>query len=312
MLGGNPMIQSRRIRYFLAAANRLHFSAAAAELHISQPALSRSIRQLEERLGVPLFERAAKGVVLTRYGELLARRVRLMELDAEHTIAEIEAIKTGTGGTLRIGAGPVWMRTFLPPAVVTMQRQRPEVQIDLWTGVMETHLSALMNGKIDLLCGDLDFPNHPELVSIHLIDLEFVIIAGKKHPLAGKASVTAEELLNYPWILLRNDYLGRNRFGGFFAAQSLAPPKAAIMISPTVDRLAYLALGDYLSFIPKHTLDVAERNDCVRIEMERAFWVAPHGMVYRRTNTPEASLSAFVSIVKDHFKTSVRNIRATA
>ena len=61
-----PVIQSRKIRYFLAAADHLHFSAAAASLHISQPALSRSIRQLEERLGVTLFERAAKGVILTR------------------------------------------------------------------------------------------------------------------------------------------------------------------------------------------------------------------------------------------------------
>ena len=296
------MIQSRKIRYFLAAAEHLHFSAAAAELHISQPALSRSVRQLEERLGVTLFERAAKGVVLTRYGELLARRARLMELEAEHTIAEIEAIKTGSGGTLHVGAGPVWLRIFLPPAIRELQRHYPELQIDLMTGVIETHLSALMNGRIDLLCGDLDFPNHPELRRIHLIDLQFVVIAGAHHPLAGKAAVRAEELTRFPWIVLRGDYLGRNRFGAFFSAQNLDPPKPSIVISPGVENFGFLAEGDYLAFIPTQALSVARRYNCVRVDVERAFWRARHGVVYRRAKTPEASVNALVSILQHQFQ----------
>ena len=295
------MIQSRKIRYFLAAADHLHFSAAAAELHISQPALSRSVRQLEERLGVQLFERAAKGVVLTRYGELLARRARLMELEAEHTIAEIEAIKTGSGGTLHIGAGPVWLRVFLPPAIVELQRHYPELQIDLMTGVIETHLSALMNGRIDVLCGDLDFPSHPELERIHLIDLQFVVIAGVNHPLAGKSAVGADELTRFPWIVLRGDYLGRNRFGAFFAAQNLDPPKPKIVISPGVENFGFLRQGNYLAFIPTYALEVARRYDCVRIDVARAFWKARHGVVYRRVKTLEASVNALVSILKNQF-----------
>ena len=296
------MIQSRKIRYFLAAADHLHFSAAAASLHISQPALSRSIRQLEERLGVTLFERAAKGVILTRYGELLARRARLMELEAEHTIAEIEAIKTGSGGTLHVGAGPVWLRVFLPQAILALQRHYPELQIDLMTGVIETHLSALMNGKIDVLCGDLDFPNHPELTRIHLIDFQFVVVAGVNHPLAGKTAVRAEELTKYPWIVMRGDYLGRNRFGAFFTAQNLDPPKPRIVISPGVENFGFLAQGNYLAFIPTYSLEIAERYDCVRVDVERAFWKARHGVVYRRSRKPEASVSALVSILKHQFK----------
>lgn len=300
--GAGPVIQSRKIRYFLAAADHLHFSAAAAELHISQPALSRSVRQLEERLGVRLFERAAKGVVLTRYGELLARRARLMELDAEHTIAEIEAIKTGSGGTLHVGAGPVWLRVFLPPAVRELQRQYPDLQIDLMTGVIETHLSALMNGKIDLLCGDLDFPNHPELRRIHLIDLQFVVICGRNHPLVGKQAVRTEELVRFPWILLRGDYLGRNRLGAFFTAQNVDPPKPRIVISPGVENFGFLTEDNYLAYIPSQALRIARRYDCVRVDVERAFWKARHGVVYRRAKTPEASVSALVSILQQQFR----------
>ena len=303
------MIQSRKIRYFLAAADHLHFSAAAADLHISQPALSRSVRQLEERLGVRLFERAAKGVVLTRYGELLARRARLMKLDAEHTIAEIEAIKTGSGGTLHVGAGPVWLRVFLPPAVRELRRHYPDLQIDLMTGVIKTHLSALMNGKIDLLCGDLDFPNHPELRRLHLIDLQFVVICGAGHPLAGKQAVRAEELVRFPWIVLRGDYLGRNRLGVFFTAQNLDPPKPKIVISPGLENFGFLAEGNYLAYIPTQALKIARRFECVRVDVERAFWKARHGVVYRRAKLPEASVSALVSILQQQFRDRSDDLR---
>ena len=311
--GVEPVIQSRKIRYFLAAADHLHFSAAAAELHISQPALSRSVRQLEERLGVPLFERAAKGVVLTRYGELLARRARLMELEAEHTLAEIDAIKTGSGGTLHVGAGPVWLRVFLPPAIRELRRHYPDLQIDLMTGVIETHLAALMNGRIDLLCGDLDFPNHPELRRIHLIDLQFVVICGADHPLARKQAVRAEDLVRFPWIVMRGDYLGRNRLGAFFTAQDVDPPKPKIVISPGVENFGFLTEGDYLAYIPTQALHIARRYNCVRVDVERAFWKSRHGVVYRRAKTPEASVNALVSVLQHQLRDRAdRPIRAVS
>ena len=225
-----------------------------------------------------------------------------MELEAEHTLAEIEAIKMGSGGALHIGAGPVWLRVFLPSAIAALQREHPALQIDLVTGVVETHLSALMNGKVDLLCGDLDFPNHPELTSVHLLDLEFVVIASKNHPLAEQTSVPAEELLNYPWVTLRGDYLGRNRFGSFFAAHNLSPPASNILISPGVEMFGFLTADKYLAYIPKQTLPLANRYDCKRIDIETGFWSAPHGVVYRTTKTPEPAVSALVSILKNQFE----------
>ena len=300
--GQQTVIQSRKIRYFLAAADHLHFSAAAAALHISQPALSRSIRQLEERLGVPLFERAPKGVLLTRYGELLARRVRLMALDAEHTLAEIEAIKTGSGGTLRIGAEPVWLKVFLPPAILILQRQFPNLQVDVMAGVIDTLLPALMNGKIDVFCSSLDFPSHPELIKLHLTDLNHVIIAGNQHPLLKKENVAAEDLLNYPWITLRGDYVGQSRLGAFFGAQKLDPPKSSVAISPGAENFGFLHAGDYLTSIPTPMLASATRYGCARLRISRKIWELPDGLVYRTTNVPVVAMGALISIMKDRFR----------
>ncbi len=300
--GQQTVIQSRVIRYFLAASKHLNFSAAAAALHISQPALSRSIQQLEERLGVPLFERAPKGVVLTRYGKLLARRARVMEIDANRTLAEIEAIKTGSGGTLRIGAEPVWLRVFLPPAILSLQRQSPNLQVDVMAGVVDTLLPSLLNGQIDVLCSSLDFPSHPELVKLHLTDLSHVIIAGKQHPLLEKEIVAAEDLLNYPWITLRGDYVGRTRVNAFFSAQNLDPPESSVSISPGVGNFGFLLVGDYLTSIPTPMLELATRYGCAQLPISRMFWDIPDGVAHRTTNVPVVAVSALISIMKDRFK----------
>ena len=295
------MIQSRKIRYFLAAAEHLHFSSAAASLHISQPALSRSIRQLEERLGLILFERSPKGIVLTRYGELLARRARQMQLDVEHTLAELEGIKTGSGGTLHIGAAPVWLRVFLPPLIERMQREFSNLSVDLMAGTADTLLPALLHGKVDVLCTDLNFPTHPELDTLHLVDLDFAVIAGKDHPLARKDKVEAAELLQYPWISLRGNYSGMTRLGSYFAAQNLAPPVARVVVSPGVGNFGFLTIGNYLTTIPTEMLELADRYDCVRLNLSTKFWQEAAGLVYRNAHPPEASVSAFISIVRERF-----------
>ena len=134
-------------------------SAAAAELHISQPALTKSIRQLEDILGVELFERLPTGVVPTRFGEILARRTRLMDLEYRHAVAEIQAIKGGTGGTVNVGAGPVWAVRILPPIIAAFRRQQPKVKIKLRTGVIDTLVPALLGGELDVICASLDFPS---------------------------------------------------------------------------------------------------------------------------------------------------------
>ena len=76
---------------------------------------------LEDQIGERLFDRAANGVALTRYGKILQRRARLMELEAKYALDEIKATKMGSGGSLKIGAGPAWLRVILPQAILELQ-----------------------------------------------------------------------------------------------------------------------------------------------------------------------------------------------
>ena len=292
------MIQSRKISHFLAVAEHLNFTAAATQLNISQPALSRSIKQLEEGLGVPLLERLPTGVTLTRYGEILARRARLMQLDAEHTLSEISALKTGSGGKVRIGAGPVWAMVYLPAAIAALQRQHPGYQVEITSGVIDTLVPAILAGQIDTFCSSLDFPNHPELEKVHLVDVSHVVVARKRHPLLKKESVTAEDLVDFPWITMKADYVGRNRLGSFFVSQNLEPPRASIVVGPGIHSLDILHHADYLTTIPTAMLPLANSVGVEKISIDASFWDSSAGLVYRKSNVPLPIITSLVAILR--------------
>lgn len=292
------MIQSRKVIHFLAVAEHLNFTAAATQLNISQPALSRSIKHLEEQLCVTLLDRMPTGVALTRYGEILARRARLMQLDAEHTLSEIEALKTGSGGKLRIGAGPLWANVYLPWAIAELQRQHTGYQIEITSGVIDTLVPSILAGQIDTFCSSLDFPNHPELEKVQLVDVSHVVVADKGHPLARKAEIQATQLLDYPWITMKGDYVGRNRLGSYFVGQGLEPPRSSIVVGPGIHSLDLLRYADYVTTIPTAMLPTANAVGVEKLNISGSFWDASAGIVFRKSNIPLPIISSLISILR--------------
>src|SRR5450631_616846 len=174
--GAGGAMFSHLLRHFLAVVEHRGISSAAKAIHITQPALTKSVRQLEQLLGVKLFERLPTGMVPTRFGEVLARRVRLMDVEYRHALAEIESMKGGTGGTINVGAGPVWMARLLPPVIAEFQRQQPKVKIHLVGGVIDTLVPGLLAGRLDVVCSALDFPSHPEIIKEHLTEISHALV----------------------------------------------------------------------------------------------------------------------------------------
>jgi len=294
-------VHSRLLHHFLAVVDSKGISAAAAELHITQPALTKSVRQLEDILGVELFERLPTGVVPTRFGEILARRARLMELEYRHAIAEIQAIKGGTGGTINVGAGPVWAVRILPPIIAAFRRQQPKVKVKLRIGVIDTLVPALLGGELDLVCASLDFPAHPEFVKEQLVDLKHVLVARAEHPLAGRKDIAVKELLDFPWLTLINDYVGTSRVGSFFAANELQPPRIAVETTSISAALNLVREDDLILSIPTLMLPHAELFGLCKLAVRGTLWDAPAGIAYRATRSPSPALSAFCALVRAEF-----------
>jgi DNA-binding transcriptional LysR family regulator len=290
-------MHSRLLRHFLGVVEKRNITAAAEALNISQPALTRSIRQLEKTIGVPLFERLPTGMALTKQGEVLARRVKLMELEYRHALSEISALEQGMTGVLRIGAGPMWVAVILPDVIIAFHQQFPKVKVRLTEGAIDSIVPALMAGEIDLACVTLSFPSHPELVKEPLVGVRHALVARAGHPLAGKGVVKAEDLARYPWIVLANDSVGTGRIGSYLVANGLEPPKIAIEAT-SIGMLRVLERSDFLGLFSTVMVDDAKRFGLITIPHEGTFWEAEAGLAYLRTNRPARTIESFKSMVR--------------
>jgi len=290
-------MHSRLLRHFLGVVEKRNITAAAEALNISQPALTRSIRQLEKTIGASLFERLPTGVALTKQGEVLARRVRLMELEYRHALAEISALEQGTTGTLRIGAGPMWVAVILPDVITAFYEQFPHVKVRVTEGAIDSLVPALTAGEIDLACVTLAFPSQPELVKEPLLGVRHALVARETHPLAGKGVVAAEELARYPWVVLANDSVGTGRIGSYLVANGLEPPQIAIEAT-SIGMLRVLERSDFLGLISTPMVEYAKRFGLVAIPHEGTFWEAEAGFAFLRTRRPARTLESFKSMVR--------------
>ena len=293
----NTMMHSRLLILFLTTAEHLNITAAAKALNLTQPALTRSIKQLEVILGVTLFDRLPSGVALTWQGEILARRVKLMELEYHHALAEISALEKGMVGTLSIGAGPVWITTILPSVIAAFHAQYPKIKVNLNSGVIDTLVPALMNGDIELVCSTLDFPSQAEIVKEPLIKILHAVVARSSHPLLQSPTVTAEDLAHYPWLVLANDHVGTSRIGSYFVANGVEPPTIAVETT-SIGLFKILGEGDFLAHFPEQMLPDAEKYGLQKVSHAGTFWEAEAGIAYRRTTNPVRALDSFIAILR--------------
>ena len=291
-------MHARLLSYFLAVYECNGISAAAEQLRISQPALTKSIRKLEDDLDVTLFERRPGGVVPTRYADILARRVRLMDIEYRHAVAEIDAARGGGEGVVRIGAGPVWYTCFLPPIVDGFLSAWPDARLSIDGGVINTLIPGLEAGEYDLVCASLDFPNKADIIKEPIVDLKHVVIAAEDHPLTRSAVADPDALASYPWITLAEDHVGTGRIWSYFAAHGSPPPKIAVESSSQTAMYELVARGRLLAHVPEVMAGHARRHGVVPLPIEGTFWETPAGIAYRQSEHRLPVLARFIEAVR--------------
>lgn len=274
-------MQSRILLSFLTVAEHGNITRAADVLRVSQPALTKSMQKLEDYYGVKLLERVPTGVELTRFGEILLSHLKVMDNEHRHAVARINELRDGRTGGLRIGAGPVWLVSILPPLIAQFQAQYPDVSISLVGGVIDTLIPDLINGDLDLACVSLDFPNQSEVLKQPLFNIHHVLVANPAHPLADGQPVTASRIHDYPWVVLKSDYVGTERISSFFAANGLKPPRISFETTSIHSLLQGLKSGSHIAHIPVQMLPLAETFGLQKIELTQTIWETTAGYAWR-------------------------------
>ncbi len=143
-------IEFRHIHYFLAVAEDLHFRKAAERLFISQPGLSRQIKQMEEGLGVVLFERHNRKVILTRAGEYLKKELTINLKNIEHTLNHAKLLNDGKSGDLKFGYVGSAMQEIIPNLLMEFKNEYPDIVFSLKEMDNHKQIEGLLSYDLDL------------------------------------------------------------------------------------------------------------------------------------------------------------------
>jgi DNA-binding transcriptional LysR family regulator len=192
----------RKLQHAVALADTLHFGKAGELVKLSQPAFSRSIRSLEEELGVPLFERDAHGVQVTPYGQVLVARARRMLFDAVQLRDELHHMTRGGYGEVTVGLGATPARLVAARLLVEGSRLVDGSHVRIRRGATERLLNLLNDGELDFFCADIApldvLADRGNLAIRDLPQWPVGFFCRKDHPLAAEPGVAPAVLARYP------------------------------------------------------------------------------------------------------------------
>ncbi|MEW6765541.1 MAG: LysR family transcriptional regulator [Pseudomonadota bacterium] len=186
---------------FLAVAEHASFSQAAEKLHLTQPAVSKRIAQLEESLGVPLFDRLGRRVALTEAGRALRPVAERILSDVRETRQVIANLSREISGPLSVVTSHHIGLRRLPPILKDYTRRHPAVRLDLAFMDSEQACQAVEHGEFELGVVTLPVRPAPTLEAIPLWEDALVIATAPDHPLARRGQVSLDELGGHPAIL---------------------------------------------------------------------------------------------------------------
>ena len=216
-------MEIRQLKAFVAIAEAKTFTAGARRTNVTQAAVSMQIRQLEEEVGVPLFTRTPRRVILTEAGEKLLERARKILREHDSAIAEIAEIAGAEYGRLRIGSASAMFATAQLPAILQKLKEKfPNAEVTVSSGTSQFLVDKILHGEIDIAFVSLPVDN-TNITTELLFSDEIVAIAHPKHPLAKQKFISAAALAGEHLILGEKGGNTRRMIDDFFAAANVQP-----------------------------------------------------------------------------------------
>ena len=296
----DQLLSTTQLRALVAVAGARNFSLAARAIGTSQPALLRAARELENLLGIDLFEKTAQGISLTRSAQILVQQVKLAFAELVQGYTEIAALNGRDTGCIVVGAMPLSHHFVLPAAINALARQRPEVEVRAVDGPYDELLHGLRHGEIDLLIGALRaHVAVDDVIQERLFDNPLAIVARSGHPLANKALVTIDDLAAYPWVVPRTGTPTRERFEALFNEQHRPKPPGLTESSSLVLVRALLLGSNRLTLISAHQILLEARQGLLTtLPYDLSGTRRPIGLTTRTGWRPTSTQKLFLDLLR--------------
>lgn len=304
-----PNLTLKQFRYFEALSRQGHFGRAAEACAISQPALSMQIKELEDTVGTPLFDRGARQVRLTNFGEEFALRVRDILRAVEELGDLARASHDHLVGRLRIGVIPTIAPYLLPTIIGNLTRRYPGLDLHVRETVTPKLLHELAEGRLDTAIVALPV-SEPSLTEVALFAEEFVLVRPAED--AGKPVPNAEGLRALRLLLLEEGHCFRDQALSFCNI-NYALPRELLDGSSLTTLVQMVSAGLGVTLIPEMAVAVEARSGDVAL----ARFGEPRpsrtvGMIWRRTSPLASQLLQIAELVRQSAEALGRQAAITA
>jgi LysR family cyn operon transcriptional activator len=297
-------MEFRHLRYFLAVADALHFTKAAEGLPVSQPALSAQVKQLEQEVGVPLFDRVGRSVQLTRAGTIFrehARRaLREMEL-AQLAIAEAEGLQSGT---LAVGVVQTVNAYLVPEIVSRFSALHPGVGLKLDELSGPDIEAGVRSGLLDVGIGFVPV-NCDHIESQLMFEEDFVFIASHRHRFAKRRHLALSSLADEALILLPSIFCTRQLLNASFEHAGVQP-KIIIEMNSIEGILATVRTSKLATILPRLSLGLERNNSLRGIPLKQPTPRRSIGLLWKKGGYRSGAVLALAdqvkSVVKEYWR----------
>ncbi|MDB5862424.1 MAG: LysR family transcriptional regulator [Betaproteobacteria bacterium] len=273
----------RDFEYFAVLAEHRHVGRAAESIGLSQPALSKSLRRLEQTMHAKLVTRTPKGVELTAEGAALLARVRRLRLTLDDVKREVADVSGGRVGHLRVGAGPGMVDDLLAGACSALLAIAPKVTLTVTVATPAVLVPLLRGGELDLMVTTVPPGAYGDLRKEELLEDRFVICASTGHPLASRSRVEIADLALERWALSTSNVVSRQRLQRAFEDRGCAPPDVALeagSVPLTLHAIAHSNLLGYVAWrVVQHS---AQRTALTELRVEGMDWHRRVAVYYRQ------------------------------
>lgn len=287
-------MEIRQLRHLVAAIDTGTLSVAADSVFITQPALTRSLQNLEHELGVELLQRLPRGVVPTEAGELLYRHAHLIINEVNKIKADVPLVNKGVAGNLKIGAGALFARHIVDDVIWQLATEHKELSMSITVGFFEDLVGQLVEGSLDVIFSNLPSAKVPEgLIVEPLSDLTVAFVTNKEHPLAQKESCDVKDLESARWVVVDQPHAAE-MFAQFFAAQGINTPASLIRTSSLGLIASLLNKGGFVSVLPRHLVNGPyEAENLVELKLDGPTITRKFGLIYREDISGRPALNPF-------------------
>jgi DNA-binding transcriptional LysR family regulator len=296
-------IRLRHLSCFVVVAQERTLARAAERLHLSQPAVSKTLAELEGLAGRRLVERSRAGAQLTQAGEQFLRYAVDVTQALEAAAAALDQTGTPRIQTAQVGALPTVAGGLVAQAIARVCRRRPQAGVEVRTASNPDLLAALRSGEVDFAVGRMAEPAMMQGVSFELLYAEsLTIVTRPEHPLlaSGGRSVSPFALLDYPLVIPGAGTVPRHHAEGFFEAQGIALPLGCTETQSVSVGRALALLSDAVWITPQHAVQLdIDRGWLRRLNVPVPGSAEPIGLLCRSGSTPSELAGQLIDALRE-------------